>query len=277
MAHRHGINTSETTFRNPKIAADGRLASMNSGVVVINTYNEYAEPTLNSSPNEDGSICIDDTAPGQLLRQPPFLTMKQRNLIFLSLFSDIAHTVQLKVFSLVKSAWMGRTTNQEAIKFVFGDLVKLLGKYELKEFERWLHANTKSTHSFKLSDSTHTEMALQRSFSFWPQLKIHTNHAQFSSNPSSTSTPRPTTPQSRPSTPGSRTTKRENAYRSSRFKLTTSPRSNSNGLHDKKPEEIEKQRNNCRGCLVQLAWLERHATSRYFKDALTYEPSINLV
>ena len=205
---------------------------------------------------------------------------KRYFLIFLSLFSDIAHAVQLKVFSLVKSAWMGKTTNPDTIKFMFGDLVKLMGKYELRELDRWLRANTKSAHSFKLSDNTYTDMALQRSFSFWPQMKIHTTYQQSRPHPLSKkalSSSRPTTPQSRQSrqsTPGSKSAKKDTSLRTTRSCKDPSTNRHKDVLQTTNNSE---NNNHEGGCMVQLAWLERHATGRYFKDTLSYEPSFNLV
>ncbi len=163
------------------------------------------------------------------------------------------------------------------MRFAFGDLTKFVGKYELKELERWLKANTKSMHSFKLSDSTHTDMALQRHFSFWPQLRIHTNNQPSSSNRPTT----PRTPRTPPSNSSRPTTPRFNASSDTGMKRPVTPKRPGNvatmSTSQNSRTGIEGQIVDRDGCLVQLAWLERHSTAKYFKDALTYDPSINLI
>ena len=112
-------------------------------------------------------------------------------------------------------------------------------------------------------------MALQRSFSFWPQIKIYTNcwpsQAHISCK-TSTVKPKPTTLPSMPPTPEDEVARKDNTKRNGRFKHPSRcvVENLQSGGH-----KVD--------CVVQFVWLEKHITSRWFKDPSSYEPNFNIV
>ena len=77
---------------------------------------------------------------------------------------------------LCRHAYAGKLVTPADFLALFGrPVVRLIGKKILGKLLEWLIANRRTDCSFKSGNSTLTDLALQRMYSFWPQLTIQLN------------------------------------------------------------------------------------------------------
>jgi hypothetical protein len=98
---------------------------------------------------------------------------KQRHVLLVSLLSDIARNIILHISLLARHVWSGNSIKKEDICKLLGwPVIYAMGKTRLERLHNWLHANCRTSSSFKLGNEFLLEVSLHRIYAYWPQLSL---------------------------------------------------------------------------------------------------------
>ena len=108
-------------------------------------------------------------------------THRQRTMLIMAMFSDIVQTILLRSFSLLKQVEDDeQCPNYRALVQHFGTASVAIHESLFARLEDWLWNFVAEIKSGDLihANTTYIELALQRSYSFWPQLQVMVEHME---------------------------------------------------------------------------------------------------
>jgi len=173
-------------------------------------------------------------------------------------------------FSLfARHTWAGKDLSKKYVIALLGlPCVRAIGRKTFSNLMKWLKANKRSEASFKLGNPTLTDMALQRLFSYWPQLSI-----QLRCN---------IKPKALNSLPHSLYLGLERAS-----KHQQQQEGRGGGVDEDEGEEYPDhpslQRNPLIAkppvshCIVAFVWLDRHRVDKVFAEPHLFQPNANII
>jgi hypothetical protein len=95
---------------------------------------------------------------------PPKVNSKQKSMIFMSLLSDMACTILLKLSALIRMGWAGEEISMESMKAVFGTSYSSIDEKYFVVLCKWLHINRSSSAGFELLNRSNIETGIHYYF-----------------------------------------------------------------------------------------------------------------
>ncbi len=103
----------------------------------------------------------------------PHITRIQRSMLTSAILADIAHSIILNLWIVLEQLQEGKlVVMQDLVNLFSKSILRLIGRPLLTRLLAWLKANRRNPSGFVLATHSHIETALQKMYSYWPNLAI---------------------------------------------------------------------------------------------------------